>query len=292
MPFWGNSEDGVAPTAGRFDTWMSEGHDVFEMVPLKEADVAVYPMDPTIDRAGFEQFQRITGNKRVIAFFNSDSDEVLKYRDNVYIFRTSFYKSNQRSSEFAVPGWSEDWGAWEPNQWKEKPTIGFCGQIHRPKTRINSLIALERNGKINTNFIKKTAFWGGWINGGRKPQEGKRLRNEFIHNIGQSDYTVCARGGGNFSYRIYETLMTGRIPILIDTDCVLPYDFIVEWENEFPIIKENEISILGEKVLEFHHSKKDIFKEHQRHMRNLWETWISPTGFFTNFHKHFGDHNE
>lgn len=289
MPFWGYKENLAGPPAGRFDRWVEDGKDVFEMVSLEETDIAVYPMDPTIDRAGFKRFQQATGNKKVVAFFNSDSDEVLSYRNNVYVFRTSFYKSKQRSSEFAVPGWSEDWGAWKPNPWREKPVVGFCGQINRPKARANSLIVLEKDANIKTNFIKKNAFWGGWLGRGRKPQDGQRLRNEFVKNIGESDYVVCARGGGNFSYRIYETLMTGRIPILIDTDCVLPYDFIVDWGKEFPIVKEGNIGSLGKRVVSFHNSIKDNFEEHQSRMRNLWEEWISPTGFFTNFYRHFGE---
>jgi hypothetical protein len=188
-----------------------------------------------------------------------------------------------------VPGWSEDWGICKPNIWKEKPTVGFCGQIHRPRIRLASLVALEQNTNIRTNFIKKNAFWGGWLNSGRKPQDGKRLRDEFVRNIAESDYIVCARGGGNFSYRIYETLMSGRLPILIDTDCILPYDFIVCWEKEFPIVREDEVNSLGKRIMDFHNSIKDSFEEHQNRMRSLWEEWISPTGFFTNFYRHFGE---
>jgi len=289
MPFWGHEENSVGPTSGRFDCWVNNGKDVFEMVSLDEADIAVYPMDPTIDRDSFRRFQQVTGNKKVIAFFNSDSDEVLSYRDNVYIFRTSFYKSKQRDSEFALPGWSEDWGACEPNPWKEKPIVGFCGQVHRPKVRFNALTVLEKDTNVKTNFIKKNDFWGGWLNRGRKLQDGQSLRNEFVKNIGDSDYILCARGGGNFSYRIYETLMTGRIPILIDTDCVLPYDFIVYWGEEFPIIRDSDINSLGKRVIDFHNSVKNDFEEHQSRMRKLWEEWISPCGFFTNLYRHLGE---
>lgn len=287
MPFWGHDEDHTAPTAGRFDDWISNGPNIFEMVSLENADIVVYPMDPTIDRNGFRRFQEDTKDKKIVAFFNSDSDEILSYKDGVYIFRTSFYKSTQRHSEFAVPGWSEDWGAFKPRSWGEKPVVGFCGQVHRPQIRARSLAVLEADKKIETHFIKKRAFWGGWIDRGKKPHDGKMLRNEFVNNIKNSDYTVCARGGGNFSYRIYETLMSGRIPIFIDTDCVLPYDFIVDWKKEFLVVRDTDINLLGAKLIEFHNSIRERFENRQEHMRKLWEQWISPTGFFTNFNKHF-----
>jgi len=41
-------------------------------------------------------------------------------------------------------------------------------------------------------------------------------------------------------------------------------------------------------VLEFHESLDESeFEERQRACRRLWETHISPQGFFANFHLHF-----
>jgi hypothetical protein len=104
----------------------------------------------------------------------------------------------------------------------------------------------------------------------------------------ESDYVLCARGNGNFSYRLYETLCMGRIPVFIDTDCVLPLDFDIDWRDYCVWVDEAEIEQIGDQVLEFHESLDESeFEERQRACRRLWETHISPQGFFANFHLHF-----
>lgn len=83
-------------------------------------------------------------------------------------------------------------------------------------------------------------------------------------------------------------MMCGRIPLLVDTDCVLPYDFIIDWGKLFPIVKKADILHIGDLLLEFHHSfSGNQFAERQQEIRKMWEDWISPKGFFSNLHKHF-----
>lgn len=103
-----------------------------------------------------------------------------------------------------------------------------------------------------------------------------------------SDYIVCLRGTGNFSARLYETLAMGRIPIFIDTDCILPYDRSINWKDYCVWVDANELSSLPEKVLEFHGNLSEAdFLEHQKCCRALWEERLSFSGFFKHFPEHF-----
>ena len=289
LPFWEHERDNTDPDTPRFDKYIKDGKEFFELVEnISDADFVIYPGPPS--GQSFERFQVRAGSKPVVAFFNSDSDENLNYGDNTCIFRTSFYKSKQPPNEFALPGWSADFGAFSPRPWNIKPTVSFCGQVSTPAIRKVGLNILDNSGQINTEFIRRESFCAGWLATGRDKNFGIRIKKEYIHNISQGDYIFCARGGGNFSYRIYETMMCGRIPLLINTDCVLPYDFLINWEKFFPIINENEIAKLPQKLLEFHNGFKnpDAFEEQQKLIRKLWEDYISPTGFFKNIHKHWG----
>jgi hypothetical protein len=287
FPFWGYKDDPKSISAGKFQKWADEGKKYFEMVPLAEADVAIYPMAPNIDPQGFKRFQKETGNKRLLVFFNNDSDEKLEYRHNTYVFRTSFNKSSQRPREFAFPGNSEDWGILPVREWKPKPTVGFCGQYARPRLRGVGLDILDRSPLVKTNFLRRQGFWGGWFNRGKKPGDGKRLRKAFVDNIRDTDYTYCVRGGGNFSYRIYQTMMSGRIPVLVNTDCVLPYDFHLKWKGLIPIVEKKDIENIAEVILEFHNSIEHEYETWQRDMRWVWEEYLSPHGFFKNIHSHW-----
>lgn len=56
-------------------------------------------------------------------------------------------------------------------------------------------------------------------------EEVKNFKNHLIQNI----YTYCPRGRENYSFRFYEALSFGRIPVLIDTNMVLPPN--VNWDE-------------------------------------------------------------
>jgi hypothetical protein len=132
----------------------------------------------------------------------------------------------------------------------------------------------------------RARYRAGYLNKQKDPFHPTRL--EFIKNILDSDYTVCLRGGGNFSVRFYEALSLGRIPIFINTDCILPYDNILDYRRYCVWIEPDEIPYIAEKVVDFHNnlSNKD-FRDLQVECRNLWVNWLSRQGFYRNFHRHF-----
>ena len=59
----------------------------------------------------------------------------------------------------------------------------------------------------------------------------------------KSLFTFCYRGAGNFSYRFYETLMMGRIPILVNTDCVFPFEDKVDINSLGLVLNEKTLKI-------------------------------------------------
>jgi hypothetical protein len=295
---------------------------------LEEADLAVLPaswervcQDPRArDLAGrFAEQVRRTG-KRLVVFYWSDAYDVVPL-ENASVFRTSFHRSTRKPHEFAMPAWSEDLvekyldGRLPLRDKQENPVVGFCGygrirwdlknilswgasRLGLKQTdpfvghclRAKGLRLLANSPRIETNFVIRDSFWGGALppRGTLKPSVMQQLRQEFVHNLVNSDYILCVRGNGNFSYRLYETLSCGRIPVFIDTDCVLPYDFAIDWKQFCVWIDRSEVSRIAEKVNEFHHklSPQD-FRDLQVTCRQLWETWLSPEGFFHNFHRHF-----
>jgi len=116
----------------------------------------------------------------------------------------------------------------------------------------------------------------------------KKQKYEFMQNMLNSDYTFCCRGSGNYSLRFYESLSCGRIPVFLNTDCVLPYDFEIDWKKYCVWIEENELPLIAEKVAEFHENlSPQEFVDLQYSCRKIWEKWISPEGFFANLYRHF-----
>lgn len=325
-PFWGkNGEEPRDPSSGRFDRYMKVGNGFFEMVLLDEADLAIFPTNwenVSNDNEGMSlaiRFIKIVNEagKRVIIFFGSDSDEEVPIEE-AYIFRTSIYRSIRKPNEFAMPAWSEDfvqrYMGWhlKTRAKCKKPIISFCGYAPSPTWRQNlkrlfpigkknplvdryyrkaALEFLKKSKLVETSFIIRKKFYSqaaSLPSGDIDYIQLQKLREEYVQNMINSDYVLCVRGAGNFSYRLYEALSCGRIPVFVDTDCVLPYQESINWRNYCIWVDAKEVRYIGERVAEFHASLSDqAFIDLQWECRRLWENFLSPEGFFQHFHKHF-----
>lgn len=194
-------------------------------------------------------------------------------------------------------------------KWQEQPSIGFVGHAHISvvkllkelynhfkhllKTLLNKTLddyqsfypsSIIRNSILNkikkssflkANFIKRKNYRAG----ARTQEDIKMSTVEFFENINNNPYTLCIRGVGNFSVRLYETLAVGRIPILINTDCRLPLHDNIDWSKHCLII--NDIKNLEQATLEFHNKFNDAsFQELQKSNREFWLNLLSRESFF------------
>ncbi|MCC0175951.1 hypothetical protein I4641_03015 [Waterburya agarophytonicola K14] len=106
------------------------------------------------------------------------------------------------------------------------------------------------------------------------------LENLFIENTSKSDYILCVRGTGNYSGRFYMALNAGRIPIVLDTDLVIPF------EDKLHIIKISLESLaqIGDIILEhFENTTEGEFKAIKAQNREVYRQFIAPERFFNNF---------
>jgi hypothetical protein len=149
--------------------------------------------------------------------------------------------------------------------------------------RASALRKLERAPGVTTNFVRRDNFWGGSFSRftGAKADSRRRVRLEYLDNILSSDYTLCLRGGGNFSYRFYETLSLGRVPLFVNTDCALPFaaphEGDVDWRKHVLWVEQRDLPRIGDIVREFHDSlTPDSFEALQRSNRRLWEEYLEP----------------
>ncbi|MGD9901871.1 MAG: hypothetical protein AB7U83_00270 [Vicinamibacterales bacterium] len=208
-----------------------------------------------------------------------------------------------------------------PPVYREKqprPVVGFCGYATTPTHRLalatlrnladnvryavgalsvvpppvvpavvlrgRVLRALRANPAIDDRFVIRDDYRAGLRDAAERADPRHPTRMEFVRAIHDCDYTVCIRGGGNFSLRLYETLALGRIPIFVDTDSMLPYDFLFDWRRYCCWIDEHEVDRVADKVAAFHASlSPSEFRERQQACRWLWEEWLSTEGFRRHF---------
>lgn len=209
--------------------------------------------------------------KKVLVFYNDDDDKQYVLEDNIIMFRTSFYKSKRFLNEYAmIPFFADNFR----NLYLVEPklSIGYCGHLYSGRKR---LIEILRKSELKCDFIIRNGYWAPGI-------DKKTAVNDFYGNIEDNLYNFCYRGGGNFSYRFYQTLMMGRIPILFDSDQVLAFDDIINYSEHCLIISKHEskvdIQIINE-IKKWHEDNKNNLLNIQYSNRKLWEEKLSGKGF-------------
>lgn len=136
---------------------------------------------------------------------------------------------------------------------------------------------IENISTIKSNFIHRKKYRAGI----KTKVENIITSLEFYNNILENQYTFCMRGGGNFSVRFYETLALGRIPILLNTHCKLPFENIINWNNHIVIINEKDYKETESKILNFNNKHNtNSFINLQKENRILWKEFLNKEVFF------------
>lgn len=264
--------------------------------------------------------------KLTLVWSGGDPEWIIPIKSAIQI-QEGLHKNVTRRVAFAFerPGFVNDYvkqyqnDSWQPIPKMSKPTVGFCGlaagKLHSRimfifrntlvklrysmgisavlptfggypgKLRAKTLNLLHKHAGIEANFIIRDRYKAGVPSGVTLTKEIPRL--EFIENILGNTYTVCVKGGGNYSKRFYETLCCGRIPILVDTDTILPYEEFVDWNEHIVRVKKGDLLRIGDVVCEHHSRLSDSdLQEIQRNNRRLWVEQLSAPGYYASFHRY------
>lgn len=212
--------------------------------------------------------------KKLICLNNDDFGGDYNIPNDVILFRTSLYASQRKTNEYAFPVFIPDISK-HSKGYSNSISIGFCGDSNRP-VRKEALEVLKK-GKLKLNHDEVFSFF-------QNPSVDKKIgRERFLNNLQNNTFILCPRGCGNFSYRFYETMCFGRIPVFINTDCVLPFEDEINYREEIPFIEENELHLLNDKINEY--CQKNNLLDKQKKCREIWENYFSPNGFLHNLNK-------
>lgn len=255
--------------------------------------------------------------KKLLIFDLSDYSEKEITAPNAWIFRIAEYASRKRENVIVMPSFIEDLGAtkaFAPRVKGERSVVGFCGwagfknlrkylkfliknllvdlrffmtlgpQMTAHKQGIyfrrRALAALKRDaarGRYLTNFIIRRSYSSHINTVEKSPVE---LRREYIENIADSDLALAVRGDANASCRFYETLSLGRVPLFINTECVLPLADELDYGKFTVSVDYREIDRLGEIVNDFwEHISAEEFVAMQKSAREAFEKYLRADSF-------------
>ena len=253
-------------------TWIKDITELIEYTNIEDCDAIVYPykLDGNIVKyiKLAEKF-----NKKLICFYNDDNNKPSCLPQCVEIYRTSIINSRKKINEFGLPAWSCDFLDLVNLNIKkkvEKPIVGFCGAITNT-VRQETINKLSANQNIICDFKIRDSFWGGNIH-------DKGIRLEYVHHMNNSNLILCCSGAGNFSYRLYECMSLGCIPIIVNTDITLPCEDVIDWKN-IGIWVDN-IDDINYNINNFWYNITDKeYQNHQKLIRKVYADYLSPVGF-------------
>lgn len=236
--------------------------------------------------------------KRLIIFWHGDSDAPVAI-ENATVFRTSQYRTTLRSNEVMMPAYAEDLLQGDlqvRSKHAGKATVGFCGWAgyKNLKNRIATLIKniyyaggprtkgitfrmramnlLASSSRVDSNFIIRSSYSG---HSKTVQTDVETTRREYIDNLLGSDYALVIKGDGNYSYRFYEALSLGRIPVLLDTDCVLPLEDEIDYDSCILRVPYQNLNQLDRMIAEhWNRLTDDQFTAMQRKAREVFETHL------------------
>lgn len=246
---------------------------------IKDCDIIVFPYKiKSLNDNNFKILFNLsqTLKKHLYLFFNDDYDkQLMPYNEYIKIYRTSFNKSTRLSNEFCLPAFSPDYFNDKYLQ-NPKLSIGYCGHIIHGRDKYLNLFL---NSNIETNFILRNGFWAPGI-------DKLIARKEYIENIDNNLFTFCYRGAGNFSYRFYDVMMMGRIPILIKTDSVYPFENKYDLNSIGIVLEESDVkskSLDLIKIIQtYYENNKSNLYNIQKQNRTIWKKYYSCCGFLQN----------
>ena len=103
----------------------------------------------------------------------------------------------------------------------------------------------------------------------------------FLYTMQACPFILCCRGKGNWSIRFYETLCADRIPVLLDTDVVLPKEEVIHWDTV--IIKDSDPKRLVDKVVEWNTRGPAFVRAAQQRCFEVWYKMLRADVFFEHF---------
>jgi hypothetical protein len=248
-----------------------------------------------------------THSKKILIFFPGDSDEEVPI-EHAIIFRNSQYTSKKKENEIIMPGYAVDlgkkYGLLERKK-GEKPVIGFCGWAnyrtfkqmlsHTLSNITESLVGnpsrkkglhfrrralgiLKKSQKVLTFFIIRSSYS---LNEKTLSVEPALARKEYVENIKNSDFTLAPKGDGNFSVRFFESLSLGRIPLLIDTETILPLECEINYDEFILRVNYRELDTIADRAAEYYAAlTPEVYLEKQKKCREVFDKYLRIDVFF------------
>lgn len=135
----------------------------------------------------------------------------------------------------------------------------FIGSLTHPiRNRLLSALYEKPGVLINASEWKEKI----------QPNAAATFKNVASHSI----FSLCPRGYGSTSYRLYESIQLGSIPVYVSDRHLLPWNDEIDWKEFSVIVSPQEIDSLHSRLTSM--SGKEV-RGMQEKLDGLWEKHFS-----------------
>jgi len=226
--------------------------------------------------------------------------------ENSYVLRYGGYHFLPEKGRIQIPPFADDLlercrgGQFEIRKKRDgKPTVGFAGWaklstiqflrtvVKELPVRLRGLFdvryracikgvlwrqkvikILQHSPQIIFNLRARSSYSG---NPKTAEDDMKKLREEMVDTLLQSDYGLDVRGDANDSTRLFEMLSLGCIPVIVDTERNFPFSDKVDYSSFALFVDFRDVEYLPERIVEFHKNiSPERFEQMQKNARNAY----------------------
>lgn len=280
----------------------------------RDAEVAVFPT--VLEQAAPESFRAFlrtaeSNGLRTLAFSGHDLEPVMPSESVILLHPGPTRGAQPKADVLALPYlFTDRAGPDEVRPDGQRPSVAFCGQGAtrawtragqmlvraarqlsnriRPRViapplaghvglRATALELLHQHPGVDDHFVIRDQYRAG----ATSEEDRERTQADFDDNLRSSMYALCVRGTGNFSARFYESLSFGRVPIFVDTRCVLPFEDLIDWKSRTVWVDSGEVTSIGKRLVAAHPSVLTDPDRTRDSLRGLWEEYLTSDGYFT-----------
>ena len=105
-------------------------------------------------------------------------------------------------------------------------------------------------------------------------KEMDRQKQQYAEIVARSRFVLCPRGAGPGSFRIFETMVGGRVPVILSDSLAPPRGPV--WEDCAVFVKERDI----DKIPAILEKREERFQQMALAARREWEQWFAPDVLF------------
>lgn len=233
------------------------------------ADVIIFfePDDPHLARdVTSHPYTRRYPDK---TFLFDPSDRIIPFLPGIYasVQRRQYDRSRVRSGFFPVVC-DHDWITYDPTGRPPELLFSFIGGVSSAPVR-EAIVTITHPRAL----IRDTGDDPANVDG-HPAAFYERFHRDFAEAMVNSRFTLCPRGAGTSTFRLFETMKAGRVPVILSDDWVAPEG--PAWPSFSIIVPERHVTRLPE-ILEAHEERA---QEMGRMAREQWELWFSESASF------------